>query len=104
MSPFSLRFILTANCVLVSQMWLLGRLLPVAIGDLVPTDHAHWNNYLLLLDIMDRLFAPVILREDPGYLESLILDHHHEFVRLYSTERFTPKMHYLVHTLRLILE
>jgi len=85
-------------------MWLLGWLLSVAIGDLVPTSHAHWENYLLFLDIMDRLFAPVILREDVGYLESLISDHHHEFVSLYSDDKFTPNMHYLVHTPRLILE
>lgn len=44
-----------------------SRLLSVAIGDLVPVSHAHWENYLLLLDIMNHLFAPVILREDVSY-------------------------------------
>ena len=41
------------------QMWCLGRCLPILIGDLIPEEHPYWNNFLLLLDIVNELFAPV---------------------------------------------
>ena len=85
-------------------MWLLGRLLPLIVGEFVPCDDEYWKTFLLLLDIMDRLFAPELLPSDAPYLQTLICDHHNEFVRLYSAEKLLPKFHFLIHTPRLILQ
>lgn len=35
-----------------SQMWLLGRLLPLMIGEYVPDDDPHWICYIDLLSIL----------------------------------------------------
>ena len=41
-----------------AQMWLLGRILPLVIGDLVPNDDERWSNFLLMMEIVDILFCP----------------------------------------------
>lgn len=85
-------------------MWLLGRILPLIIGDKVPDDDEKWLNFLLLMEIVDLLFCPRISEDSASYLAALISDHHNEFVELYPTESVIPKMHYMVHMPRLILE
>ncbi len=35
-----------------SQMWLLGRLLPLMVGEFVPNDDPHWICYLGLLSVI----------------------------------------------------
>ena len=45
------------NDCIASQMWLLGRLLHILVGQYVPEDDEHWCNYLLLLNIVDIMFA-----------------------------------------------
>ena len=40
------------------QMWLLGRILPVLVGDRVPDDDERWHNFLVLMEIVDHLFCP----------------------------------------------
>ena len=84
-------------------MWTLGRFLPLAIGE-VPVENKYWKNLIMFLMIMDTLFAPTFRRDDCGYLESLINDHHVNFRLLYPHLRITPKMHYLIHTPHLMLE
>lgn len=80
-----------------SQMWLLGRLLPLMIGHLIPFGDEHWSLYLLLLDIVDILFSPDINEDDISLLSVLIQDHHSQFRILYPSAAFLPKMHYMVH-------
>ena len=87
-----------------SQMWLLGRLLPFLLGEYVPEDDQHWKNYILMLSISGLLLAPVITKDEVGYLGMLLIEHHHTFVQLYPNESVLPKMHYLIHTPRLILK
>lgn len=41
-------------------MWILGRLLPVMVGQWVRVDDEHWQTFLLLLDIVDILVVPEI--------------------------------------------
>ncbi len=82
-------------------MWLLGRLLPIMVGDKVPVGDDQWLNYLDLLTIVDLLLAPELSEDDIALLSA---DHHHEFVKLYPDASVTPKMHYLTHMPRLILE
>ena len=85
-------------------MWLLGRILPLIIGDLVPEDDDKWLNYNVLMEIVDRLFAPQISEDSVAYLAVLISDHHNAFVKIYPNESVIPKMHSMVHMPRLILE
>lgn len=85
-------------------MWTLARFLPLAIGHIIPENEEHWENFLLLLSIMDILFARPVAVEACGYLEALISDHHSCFRELYPHASITMKMHSMVHMPRLILE
>ena len=83
--------------VTASQTWCLGRFLPLLIGDLIPKEDDHWENYLQLMTIMDYIFAPTTNKEIIGYLRMLIEDFLTDFHELYPQRRLTPKMHYLIH-------
>ena len=89
---------------LASQMWLLGRILPLVIGDYVPEDDEHWRLYLQMMDIVDILFAPSTSDDYAAYVATLISDHHHDFCRLYLHSSILPKMHFMVHMPRLMIE
>ena len=89
---------------IASQMWLLGRVLPLIIGDCIPDDDKHWLLFLRLMVIVDLLFAPSIPQDYVSYLSALISDHHHDFKRLYPSYSIIPKMHFMVHMPRLILK
>ena len=93
----------TSNDYTASQMWLLGRLLPILVGQYVPEDDEHWSNYLLLLDIVDIMFARRITEDTPGYLHQLIEEHHSNFTRLYPEYSVIPKMHFMIHVPRIML-
>ena len=71
--------------------------MPMLIGDLVPEEDDHWENFLQLLTIVDYVFAPVTCESTVTYIGVLIEDFLLEFRRLYPERRITPKMHYLVH-------
>ena len=78
-------------------MWTLARLLPLMIGELVPSDDPYWDNFLLLLTIADYVFAPVTSVEIAEYVKTLIKDHHQTFRELYPDQPIIPKMHYNIH-------
>jgi len=42
--------------VVASQMWLLGRIFPLIIGDCVAEDDDHWLLFLQMMEIVDLLF------------------------------------------------
>ncbi len=88
---------------LAAQMWLLGRILPLIVGDLVPDDDERWLNYLRMMEIVDLLFCSQISEDSCAYLAALINDHHREFTELYPNASVLPKMHFMVHMARLIL-
>ena len=90
--------------VIASQMWLMGRLLPILVGNCVPIDNERWLNYLLLLDIVDILFSRRITDDTPGVLHEYIREHHTRFASLYPTQSIIPKMHYLIHAPRIMME
>ena len=52
-------------------------------GAKIPADHPHGFNYLLLLDIVDIVFAPVCTADIATYLRELIHEHHSTFQELY---------------------
>lgn len=80
-----------------AQMWCLSRLLPLMIGDKIPEDDSNWKNFILLLEIIDYIFAPEISCDDVAYLHTLIEEHHQAFIELYTLCSIIPKMHYMVH-------
>ena len=82
---------------IASQMWCLARMLPIMIGELVPENDQHWENFLLLLTITDYIFAPITSDSIVAYVRELLHEHHLEFRKLYPDSRLTPKMHYLIH-------
>ena len=76
-SPFPVCFHVHVQCtctlsLAVSQMWCLGRFLPILIGDLVPEEHCYWENFLTLLDIVNELFAPVTTTDRADYVSLLV--------------------------------
>ena len=64
--------IITLYCVLYSLTDVaLGRMIPCMVGDRVMEGDENWENYLLLLRIVDYLFAPAISYEETVYLKVL---------------------------------
>jgi hypothetical protein len=80
-----------------SQLWCLARLLPLFTGEQIDEGDPHWENFLLMLTIVDYCFAPLVSEDWATYLRMIINDHHKEFSTLYPSFRVTPKMHYMVH-------
>lgn len=85
-------------------MWLLGRILPLVIGDFVPEDEEKWENFICLMKIVDILFSPKISMDQVGYLARIITEHHRTFRQLYPEASVIPKMHFMIHMPRLILQ
>ena len=72
------------------------------VGEHIRESDRHWENFLTLLHIMDYLLAPKITHE-VSHLKFLIEEHHSMF-KLYTDASVIPKMHYLIHTPRLIIK
>lgn len=89
---------------IAAQMWLFGRILPLIIGHKIPADDDHWLNFLRMMEITDLLFCPTLEEDDAAYLQALISDHHQEFCHLYPDESIIPKMHFMVHMPRLMIQ
>ena len=87
-----------------AQMWLFARILPILLGDYIPEDDERWENFLRMMDIVDRLLSPKVSEDDATYIKWLISDHHREFCRLYPESSVIPKMHFMVHMPRLIVQ
>jgi hypothetical protein len=85
-----------------SQMWLLARIFPILVGDLIPSDDSHWNCFLKLLMICEICTAPVLSHDSAAYVEVLVEEHHTLFKTLYE-ETIIPKMHFMVHLAEQIL-
>jgi hypothetical protein len=79
-----------------SQMWLLARVFPLLVGDLIPRDDRHWECFLKLLKICEVCVAPVISEDSAAYVELLIEEHHTEFRKIYPTIAIIPKMHFMI--------
>ena len=77
-------------------MWCLARVIPFLIGDKVHQEDEYWDHYVLLLSIVEYIFAPVVSNQMSVYLAMMIEDFLAEFNGLYQ-RRLIPKMHYLVH-------
>ena len=78
-------------------MWCLARLVPLMLGNDVPLSDKHRECFLLMLTIIDYVFAPVTSIEIIPYLQQLIKEHHEMFKEVYPTSPIIPKMHYMIH-------
>ena len=76
-------------------MWLLGRLLPLIVGQRVPSDDAHWNCYLRLLQILTIATSVEVTKETAPLLSVVTQEYLTVFNSLYPN-RIVPKMHYLL--------
>ena len=52
---------------------------------------------MILLHIIDIVMCPELSIDTCVYLKSLIIEHHAEFIKAYSEEKVTPKLHFLLH-------
>ena len=59
---------------------------------------------LLMMEIVYLLFSLLLSQDHGVYLSSLISDHHHDFLTLYPDETIIPKMDFMVHMPRLIIQ
>lgn len=75
-----------------SQMWLLGRLLPLMVGKYVPVDDAHWRCYVQLRILCIATAVEVTV----DTVSVLIQEYLAMFNHLYP-HTITPKLHYLLH-------
>ena len=78
-------------------MWCLAKFLPLIVGEMVPVDDENWQHFLLLLEIIDIVFAPTVTIDDLCVLEGLIEEYLWYFTKLYPGKSVIPKMHYMVH-------
>ena len=85
------------NVILASQMWCLGRFLPLMMGSHIPRDDEKWGLFLNLLEIVDIVFADAVTLDKAAYLRDLITDHHTSFTQLYPNSSVIPKVHYILH-------
>ena len=82
----------------------LALYLSLIIGEFVPEEDDHLALFCSLLQIVRIVFSPVIRKQQMLYLQVLIEDHHQTFKELYPDCTIIPKMHYLVHMPRVILQ
>lgn len=84
------------------QSWCLLRNAPLLFGDLVTPTDQHWGLLLLLLQIINIVFSPMLSQGLCVYLKHLIVDHHKLFKMLYPQKKLLPKHHFLIHYPRCI--
>lgn len=77
-------------------MWLLGRSLPLMVGQNVPEDDEQWACFLNLLRIVTIATAVEVTLDDVAMLSFLIEEYVLQFNSLYH-DCVTPKIHYLLH-------
>lgn len=85
-----------------TQSWCLLRNLPLMFGDIVPEENEHWCLLLLLIQIVNIIFSPVLTEGLTVYLKHLIGEHHRLFKRLFPDRSLTPKHYLLTHYPRTI--
>ncbi|XP_048042264.1 uncharacterized protein LOC125265811 isoform X1 [Megalobrama amblycephala] len=84
------------------QTFCLIRNIPLIFGDLVDEENKHWHLLLLLLQVINIVFSPVITEGMTYYLKHLIVEHHSLFKELYPHKNLIPKHHYMLHYPRCI--
>ncbi|KAK0150881.1 hypothetical protein N1851_008003 [Merluccius polli] len=79
------------------QTFCLIQNIPLIFGDVVQEGNAHWRLLLLLLQIMNIIFSPVVTDGMTVCLKHLIVEHHQLFKELYPHRKIIPKHHFMTH-------
>ena len=85
-------------------MCCLGLHLQFLIDDLVPEDDEHWELLCTLLQTIRIIFTPVVNKDQVAYLQILIQKVLVNFKELFPRCSIIPKMHYMVHMPRAMLQ
>lgn len=75
---------------------------PLIFRDLVDTDNGYWNLILLLIQIVNIVFSPVVTQGMTYFLKHFISDHHNLFKSMFPERRLIPKHHLMIHYPRCI--
>ena len=89
----TLRFVISLSA---SQMWLLGRLLPLMVGQCVPESDEHWKCCLQLLRIVTLATSHEVTEGAIPVLTLLVEEYLSQYANLHPG-RMVPKLHYLIH-------
>ena len=84
------------------QSWCLLRNMPLIFGDLVQRDYEYCHLLILLLQIVNIVFAPVLTDGMITFLKHIIVEHHQLFKRLFPDRNLLPKHHFMTHYPRCI--
>ena len=80
-----------------SQMMFLIRCFPLLIGDKVPESDLHWMSLLLLIKTCSISLAPSCKHDTVPYLAQLMQEKLSTFLSLYTSSKFIPLFHYMIH-------
>lgn len=103
-NPFTPRMLKQSGSIVGSaaQKWQLYLMLARILGTYIDENDASWEVYLLLRDITDVVFAPVVSSSSLVHLEGLVFQFLTQFVAVFGSTSVTPKFHYMIHYARLI--
>ena len=76
--------------------------MPLIFGDLVQRDNEYWHLLMLLLQIVNIVFSPILTTGMTIFLKHIIIDHHQLFKHLFPTRNLLPKHHFMIHYPRCI--
>lgn len=79
-----------------SEMLCFTKYLGLIIGDLVPETSELWHLYIVLKQILDIILCKWIRKPDIILLQSLIIEHHELYLKLFK-KNLKPKHHHMVH-------
>lgn len=85
-----------------AQIWCLARYLSVAVGQFIDMNNEVWQLFLQLRQIMDIIFAPIILSQEIKELRFLISEYLQLRSVLFPLQSIKNKHHHMIHYPRLI--
>lgn len=66
-----------------THLWCLVRNSPLIFGDVLERNNCYWNLLLLLIQIVNIVFSPIVTNGMTYFLKHLIKDHHKLFKSLF---------------------
>ncbi|XP_033229640.1 uncharacterized protein LOC117181182 [Belonocnema kinseyi] len=85
------------------QMWCFLRVFPFLVSEKLPKGHSHMQLLLLLLQIMEIVFAPKVTKSLLPLLAELIKDFLQLFKTLFPNANYINKFHHLTHYTECVL-
>lgn len=84
------------------ENWTLLRLLPLLIGQHIPSGDETWEVLMTLKDVVELSMSTRFTVESLCFLDSKISEHRHLFQKVFPDEKLRPKHHYVEHYPQLI--